>query len=395
MKVQSKIAMVMAMALAAALPLSAQNTRTYREGNTWVEEISGTLSAAKSLKVTTEAGSVNVQGGDRQDISYVIRKRVYASSEEAARRYLTQFKVGATHHGDWAVLEGSWEGGSPRKFSADFSVQVPQAMALVKVNTDGGSMAIRKIAGRVEAESGGGSVHVSEIGSSVSAETGGGSVEINNVSGPLKLETGGGSIHVSSSKGAIHAQTGGGSISISGAAQAVAVETGGGSIEVEQCGGDLMASTGGGSIEAGEVNGRAKLETGGGGIRLTSAKGPVTATTGGGGIELYKLYQGARAETGAGGITAEFLGVGTDSYLQTSVGDVVVYLSPQMKVTIRASIDMASGHKIRSDFPELKITSEDGWGPRNISAEGAINGGGPVLKVRTATGNIVFRRAGR
>jgi hypothetical protein len=56
---------------------------------------------------------------------------------------------------------------------------------------------------------------------------------------------------------------------------------------------------------------------------------------------------------------------------------------------------MANGHRIRSDFPELRVQSEgNDWGPRNVYAEGALNGGGPVLKVSTVSGNIEFRKAG-
>ena len=369
---------MLVLAVAVALPLSAQNSKIYREGNSWVEEISGTISAAKNLKVTTEAGSVTVQGGNQKDITYVIKKRVYGYAEDAARKQLERFKVTASQRGEWAAINGRWEGGSPHKFSAEFTVQAPQGIELVKVNTEGGNMAVRSIAGRVEAESGGGSVQLADIGGAVTAETGGGSVEVSNTSGPVKLSTGGGSIRVASAKGT------------------VSVETGGGGIEVQKCGGELHVSTGGGSIEVGDVNGGAVLETGGGSIHLTSAQGPVTASTGGGSIALYKLMQGARAETGAGGITAEFQGAGSDSSLQTSAGDVVVYLSPQVKMTVRASIQMAAGHKIRSDFNELKISTEGSdWGPGNVYAEGNINGGGPMLKVRTVSGNIEFRRASR
>jgi DUF4097 and DUF4098 domain-containing protein YvlB len=337
-----------------------------------------------------------VQGGNQKDITYVIKKRVYGYLEGAARKQLERFHVTAGRRGEWAVIEANWEGGPARKSSAEFAVHVPQGIELVKVNTDGGGMAVRNIAGRVEAESGGGGVQLADIGGAVSAETGGGGVEVSNTSGPLRLSTGGGSIRVASAKGTVSVETGGGSIAVSGSAQAVSAQTGGGSIDVQKCGGELRVSTGGGSIEVGEVNGRAMLETGGGSIRLTSAQGPVTASTGGGSIALYKLMQGARAETGAGGITAEFLGAGSDSSLQTSAGDVVVYVSPQAKMTVRASIQMAGGHKIRSDFSELKITTEGGeWGPRNVYAEGNINGGGPVLKVRTMSGNIEFRRASR
>jgi len=84
----------------------------------------------------------------------------------------------------------------------------------------------------------------------------------------------------------------------------------------------------------------------------------------------------------------------TDSSLETSVGDVIVYLGPQAKVTVQATLNMANGHQIRSEFPDLKITSEGGdYGPRNYHAQGALNGGGPMLRIHTMSGNIEFRRA--
>jgi hypothetical protein len=132
---------------------------------------------------------------------------------------------------------------------------------------------------------------------------------------------------------------------------------------------------------------------------VVSVKGPVKANTGGGGIHLYRLMRGVRAETGAGPIAAEFVGRPadfTDSYLSTSVGDVIVTLPADMKVTIKAVIDSAQGHKIRSDFPELKVTSEGGeWGPKEVYASGQINGGGPILKLHTTLGNIEVRKGGR
>jgi hypothetical protein len=65
-----------------------------------------------------------------------------------------------------------------------------------------------------------------------------------------------------------------------------------------------------------------------------------------------------------------------------------------MHVTLRASIEAASGHRIMTDFPEIKVSSEGGqWEPKLISAEGSLNGGGPVLKIRTTMGNIYIRRA--
>ncbi len=382
-----------------AMPLAlAQQARVYREGGDWKKEITGSLPAAKNLRVKVDVGSIRVQGGSQQSINYVVRNRAYTSSEDRARREFDSYKVNAYVRGDTAYLIAEWQGGSPRKFSGEFEFTVPREMEWIKVETDGGSVSTSSIAGRVEAESGGGSMRLDDIGGAINAETGGGSIDVGSVGGDVSLHTGGGSIKVVSAKGKINAETGGGSVLVVSGSQGAVLETGGGGIQVEKCAGRVKATTGGGSIEVGDVGGPAEIETGGGSIRLSSAKGPVRAESGGGSIELNGV-PAAHAETGAGGIVAKFVSSGgqrTDSVLETSAGDITVYLEPGLNITIRASIELADGHHIRSDFSEIHITSEGPvYGPKTITAEGNLNGGGPVLKVRTTTGDIKFLRAGR
>jgi len=383
------------------LPLAAaQETRTRREGQGWAEEtISGALAAAKNLRVKVDVGSVRVQGDNSQSgIHYVVRNHANSSSQEAARRELESYKITAYVRGDTAWIVADWEGGNPHRFVSDFSINVPRDMDSVKVETEGGSLSAAAIAGRVEAESGGGSIKLDDIGGAVSAETGGGSIDVGTIGGDVNLHTGGGSIRVDSAKGRVSAESGGGSVKLVSGLQNAELETGGGSIEVERCAGRLKASTGGGSIDLGEIDGGAELETGGGSIRLSSAKGPVRAETGSGTIELNGV-PAVHAETGAGTIIARFITGGSerpDSLLETSVGDVTVYLPSDLNITIRAAIEVANGHSIRSDFSDLRITSEGGdYGPKTVTAEGNLNGGGPVLKIRTTTGNINIRRASR
>jgi DUF4097 and DUF4098 domain-containing protein YvlB len=174
------------------------------------------------------------------------------------------------------------------------------------------------------------------------------------------------------------------------------LETGGGNIHVERCAGRVKASTGGGSIDLGDIGGAAEMETGGGSIHLASAKGPVHAETGGGSIMLNGMPS-ARAETGGGAIVAKFVasnGERHDSQLETSAGDITVYLAPNVNISVRASIEVANGHNIRSDFPDIRVSSEGGdYGPKTVTAEGSLNGGGPVLKIRTTTGDICFHRS--
>jgi DUF4097 and DUF4098 domain-containing protein YvlB len=378
----------------------AQETRVSREGGSWAQEVTGSLATVKNLRVKVDMGSVVVRGGQQQGINYVVHTRFGTSSEQEARRQFEQYKVTAYVKGDTAWIVGDWQGGGrhPRHFSGDFSVMVPREMALVKLETDGGNVDASGVAGRVEAESGGGSIKFDDIGGGVNAETGGGSIDVGTVTGDIGLHTGGGGIVIRHANGKVVAETGGGSIRIESGSQEANVETGGGSVEVRQCAGKVRVSTGGGSVDLSDVGGAAEIETGGGSIRLTSAKGHVHAETGGGGIELYGVPS-ARAETGAGGITVKLINTGgerRDSDLETGAGDITVYIASDVAINVRASVDMGNGHRITSDFPEIHVSSEgDQWGPKTLTAEGKLNGGGPTMKVHTSTGDICIRKASR
>jgi DUF4097 and DUF4098 domain-containing protein YvlB len=384
--------------LLAFLPLAmAQQSRVFRDGGNWTQEVSGTLASAKNLRVKVDVGSVRVEGGS-QNISYMIRTHAYTSSESKAHEEFDSYKISAYLRGDTAWVVADWQGGRPNRFSGEFIINVPRSMDAVKVETDGGSVSTSSIAGRVDAQSGGGSIHLEDIGGMISAETGGGSIEVGSAGSEVNLHTGGGSIKVQSAKGRINAESGGGSVAVLSGLQGATLETGGGSIHLEKCEGRVKVSTGGGNIDVGDIAGPVDMDTGGGSIRLASAKGPVRAETGGGTIELNGVPS-ARAETGAGTIVAKFVNAGgdqTDSQLETSAGDITVYLAPDVHLNIRASIEVANGHAIHSDFSEIHIKTEGGeYGPKTYTADGSLNGGGPVLKVVTTTGDIWFRRASR
>jgi hypothetical protein len=389
------VSLVVALGLLAGLA-SAQQTRVSQEGNAWVQEITGSLAAVKNVRIKVDIGSVRVEGSSRQDIGYVIHNRANTASEKTARNQFDNYKITASIKGDTAWIVGDWQGGRVHKFSGDFVINVPRGTDSAKVETDGGNLIATDIAGVVDAETDGGNIHVDNIGGSVTAATAGGGIEAGTIGGDLILTTGGGGIKIIAAKGKITAESGGGSLVVLSGLQGAVLETGGGDIQVDRCSGLVKASTGGGSIDLGEIGGKADIETGGGSIRLTSATGSVHAETAGGTIELNGVPS-ARAETGAGGIIAKFVSssdIPTDSVLETSVGDIVVYLSSSLKINIRASIEVANGHSIHSDFPEFKVTTEGGdWGPKSVSAEGTLNGGGPTLKVRTTTGDITFRRS--
>ena len=374
-----------------------QETRVYREGSNWVQEMTGDLGAAKNLRVKLAAGSVHMQGGAQDRITYVIHRKAYTSSEQEARREFESYRVSASVKGDtaWIVAEA---GDRDRKCADDFVINVPRSLDSAKIDTGGGSVNAAGIAGRVDIGSGGGNLRLDDIGGVLSAETGGGTIDVGKVGGNVSLHTGGGNIKIASANGEIKAESGGGSVVVLSGLRGAVLQTGAGSIHVDKCSGHVKATTGGGSVELGDIGGPAEIETGAGSIRLASANGRVQAETGGGSIQLDGATS-VQAETSAGGIVVKLLssaGVRSDSTLETSAGDITVYLANDLPISIPAEIEIANGHTIRSDFSDIHVSSEgSSWGPKTVTAEGQLNGGGPVLKVRTNSGNVNFRRISR
>ena len=364
-----------ALFLVATLAAAAQDVgaRVYRVNGQWIEETNGALPAGKTIRVKTTAGPIRLNGARQDYITYTVRKFVHASSADAARREFASLRFMASNAGDVSWFRGECGG----RGYVGIDLNVPEQTAFVRLDTSGGTISARNIAGKVEAVTGGEAIQLDEIGSNVYASSGGGNIEIGKVGGDVQVETGGGSIHIISAGGRVTASSGGGPLVV-GTGKNMSLETGAGPIRVNKCDGTIKASTGGGSIELNDVGGPAELESGGGSIHVVQVRG------------------GLHADTGSGPIVvdlAKSVGAFTDSRLETSEGDIVVYIPDNLGVTIRAAVELARGLGIHSEFAGVKVTNANKqWGPHEVFAEGALNGGGPILHVHTTNGTIEFKR---
>jgi DUF4097 and DUF4098 domain-containing protein YvlB len=172
-------------------------------------------------------------------------------------------------------------------------------------------------------------------------------------------------------------------------------ETAGGDIMVGGASGEVSALTAGGQIQIGPTSSSVRAETAGGSIRLKSTHGRVVAETAGGSIDLLDIASAVRASTAAGRILAEFNGTKkafAPSRLETSMGDVFVYLPTDVPLTIDAAIEAAAGHQIHSDFPLDVQGNKEELVPSTLRGHGNLNGGGEVLRIRTVMGNIEIRK---
>ena len=148
--------------LTIGLPLRAQQPRIYRDGNSWVEEITGTLPPARELHIFTDLGSVQVQGNSPR-ITYLVRKRSYAPTEELARRQFDQFRVTAGKTGESDLIQGKVISKQLARFGTEFIVQAPRDLSLVKVETRGGSLAFTSIAATIVASTGAGLIKLDDL----------------------------------------------------------------------------------------------------------------------------------------------------------------------------------------------------------------------------------------
>jgi DUF4097 and DUF4098 domain-containing protein YvlB len=349
--------------------------RLYRSGGEWIQEVSGTFTAGKIVRVKSSSGSIRIEGAQQNNITYTIREHVRAATEDRARRELGRMKFTTYSSGETVVLQADCEGS--KQGSIDFDIRVPAQTQLVRLETEGGSVAANNLSGRVEAKTGGGAIQLDRISGIIAVSSGGGNIDIGKVGSDVEASTGGGSIRLVSAAGQVTAKSGGGNLNI-GWAKVMTLQTGGGSIRVTKCDGKIKAETGGGNVELNNIAGAAEIETAGGSIHIGPVQGGVRAQTGGGAI-LAKLAAGG----------APF----TASKLETQMGDIVVYVPEGLGVNVRAAVEAARSYGIRSEFGELKITSPTrNLGPREFYAEGSLNGGGPVLHVHTTTGNIEIKR---
>ncbi len=376
------------LAPACAVALLAQDrSGIAREGKYWVDTVTGTLQVEQSLQVTSNS-AITVQGSADARVTYTLKRRAKAGSESDARALLDRIAIKPATHGGWTVVQVILP--DQGRTSAELKLQVPRRLREVALATGGGAVKGLDLDGTFRADTGGGAVEVDRVLGAVTVRTGGGAVRVGSIGGRLECASGGGAITAESLGGESNIQTGGGEIVVREAKGPVHARTGGGSIRVERALQGVQVAAGAGLIDVAEAGGPVVAETGSGSIKIRSASN-VRCESGAGTIRIQAVSGGLHAATKAGSIVAELAGAGRfqDSALTTSMGDITVLIPSKLAVTIEAVNATPGSHRIVSDFPEVRPRSEQG--NERSSASGAINGGGPVLRL-TATGGTIYVR---
>jgi hypothetical protein len=180
--------------------------------------------------------------------------------------------------------------------------------------------------------------------------------------------------------------TAGGSITIGDLTGKAVARTSGGGIKLGKMGGEVSAHTSGGSITLDEARGRVDLNTSGGNVSVGRVAGPAKLSTSGGSIKVDSVESVLNAHTSGGSIQANIAGaLKEECTLSTSGGSVRVSVDKQAAFRLDAS---TSGGGV--DAEGLTLTLEKGTRARSHLV-GSVNGGGPLLKLRSSGGGIVVR----
>lgn len=382
-KHRAGLSSVLALSLVLLLPAAGLGQQQWkRAGDSWVRVYSGSIPAAVRLRVAGH-GPVTVAAGAGREIVYTVTVSVMAPSPERAQMAVNRQPIRVETDGDWAVLTAP--GGAA---ISTVTVRAPRLSALAIVTSSGavdakgvdGSLDVNTAAGAVSCDrirdwatlvTGGGDIRVGEIGGALRCATRGGRISVRNVRGQAILATDGGDIEALQAGGAVNAQTGAGTVHIGSANGPVDAATGGGEIVVDKAAGLVTARNFAGPVEVGAAAG-VRCESQSGGIRINHIAGSMRVTTAAGSI-FASLLNGHLA----------------DSFLATGDGDITVAIPSNVGVNIRAVNAMTDNlRRIVSDFRQVETHLRG----TAMVAEGAVNGGGPLIEIHGAGGTIFIKR---
>lgn len=182
----------------------------------------------------------------------------------------------------------------------------------------------------------------------------------------------------------IRTHTGSGDQILEGTRGNADVQTGSGDVKLRNLTGEIHLQTGSGDVRAHEISGAVKGGTGSGDVELEeTGTGDIDLHTGSGNITARGVQGGFHGETGSGDVVAE--GTQSGSWeIHTGSGNVHVKLPGNAAfdadvATSSGSVDMGA---------PVEITVQGRVGEARKQIRGKVRGGGPLLRVRTGSGDI-------
>jgi hypothetical protein len=162
------------------------------------------------------------------------------------------------------------------------------------------------------------------------------------------------------------------------------LQSGSGDMKLSNITGEIRVQTGSGNVRAHEIAGAVRGGAGSGDIEIEeTGPGDIDLHTGSGNVTVRGIQGAFRAEAGSGDITAE--GAQSGGWeIRTGSGNVHVHLPSNS--AFDADISTSSG-TVDVDSP-IEMTVQGRVQESRKTIRGKVRGGGPLLSVRTGSGDI-------
>ena len=326
---------------------------------TTLEDITEVFPVASGGKLilATNFGAIDVQSAETDTVSVRVQRSAQLKADRRAGEILKNFDVQMTHEASDVKIEAKFRGSekqwkkAQKRLDIQFSIVVPQHYSL-DLKTAGAEISAVDITGDVNAKTVGSRLRLENITGRINGKTSGGNIELRAFNGDADLQTSGGSIMLETGTGDVKAKTSGGNLQFTDVTGVVNGRTSGGNITLRHCKGGADVKTAGGSIEV-------------------ENDGPVLARATGGSIRC-QLQKPSTNQN-----------VLLD--LEAMGGSMNISVVPDIAATIEAKV---LGGAVTTELP---VTVEAGPVKPN-ELQGTINGGGPLLKLRSVGGSITLKK---
>jgi len=182
----------------------------------------------------------------------------------------------------------------------------------------------------------------------------------------------------------VRTRSGSGDLTMEGVHGNADLQSGSGDMRLNQLSGEIRLQTGSGDVRAREISGPLRGGTGSGDVEVEeTGSGDIDLRTGSGNITARGINGGFHGEAGSGDITAE--GTQTGAWeVRTGSGNVHVRLPANAAFDANLSTNSGS---LDVDAP-ITTTVQGRVQETRKTINGKVRGGGPMLTVRTGSGDI-------
>ena len=328
---------------------------------TTLEDIVETFPVAAGGKLTmdTDCGGIDVQSTADDTVSVRIQRAAQIKANRRAAEILKNLDVQITHEGPNVKIEAKFTTDAKRwqkrqnDLDVQFDILVPQQYNL-DLKTACDDISVANITGDVKAETCRAGLRLQDINGQIDGVTSTGNIDLKTFNGDAVLQTTGGNITLADGRG------------------------------------DVKAKASGGNLQVTQVTGIVNGQTPGGGITLRGCKGGADLKAAGGSIAVEN-DRPVLAKVSGGSIHCELREVPAVSQsllldLETMGGSINVSLNPDIDARVEAKV---LGGSVTTEFP-VSVEADGTVKPNQL--RGTLNGGGPLLRLRSVGGNIILRK---